>query len=673
MSRTIPQNQISSGRRRRRLPFYLSAVALLAAASASSQPDPAEPTLSEEEQVTAVDLLLAFDRDRTASWAAGRGTPKDLEAADFEVRVGGAPVPVVSVEALEDSADPAWNQVVWIDCRMTSTPQVRRAVAALQARAADLAALGTLSVVVADPAPTTVLRPTRDASDIERALSSLAVSQRCRDDVMAIRDQLARAGDGAPAPSPAPLADAGDRGVLARAAMATERTAVRRSALGMVGFLTDPQRGTRGVENVLYLIHGGFDPEPQVFYGRFLGSGASAEPESPSANRPPLSEGTAAPRSFALSAEDLGRLLGSYGWTVVTLGEGRPTAGPPGAYIGSWYFSAARPRLQGDPNPELKVERVPGQVIDSGDPWQLFLGGIRAKLRENLDPDKADGYLELGRALYGQEKYERAEESFRKALYHFGDHPRTRKRQAEVWVALGNTLAARGRSDLARRAVEEAMALDPTLAEREGIGSSSSSASRAASLERLATATVGRAVVDPLASGDRGNDLDRAFEDLRRRVRLTYQVAGLPDGTLRSVEATYGGGTPIRHPGASRDGTPERVAEARLWTLLDEDLGPGLDTDRGLDVLAAVRFDSSSGERRGTLTPADLGDGLSPALRLSMAWGQLDEPSVVEHRRLGPEALDSEVDLGWPGNAGWMAILVEDLDTGAWGAHLFDL
>ena len=61
--------------------------------------------------MTAVDVLVSFDRDGVQKWSSGRGAPRGLEPKDFEVLYDGDEIPVVAVEY---EAQP-WTVVVYFD------------------------------------------------------------------------------------------------------------------------------------------------------------------------------------------------------------------------------------------------------------------------------------------------------------------------------------------------------------------------------------------------------------------------------------------------------------------------------------------------------------------------------------------------------------------------------
>lgn len=592
---------------------------------------PVDDNLSEEERVTAIDVLLSFDRSPTAEWARSRHSPGGLQPDDFTVRVDGAEQTVVSVEALEDApaSRGGWSQLIYVDCRMASRDHLTWSLAALADRAESLVERGTVEVVVANPAPETLLTASDNAELVRAVLGRLASREGCSDLLSLLRDEALERIESA----------AGDaRSQAAREALAAEHNLVRSSRLALATRLTDGLRREGGAQKALFLVHQGHAPAGD-FYGQYLPQDADAATEE------------------FLDDGALARIVASYGWTVVAL-ETRKEISKPGAYIGDWFFTAET----GGDNPEettlevhMELPTSGGRTVDDGDPWQTFLGGIRGKLKENKDVGKAESYLELGNALYGQGKYERAAESFEKALYHFADAPKTRDQQTVAMVQLGNALAAAGERERARRAIEAALGKNPQLAERSGAGSVKLGDRGHGG---LIDATDGFVVRTP-------EGLDRALEQLGGKTRLTYQIVGDPRGQALPLEIEFGGVTRIAYPAWTRSSTPEEVATARLLRLVDAELRDATSDDGEID-LANSRSEDGSLDLATALAAAQLDH---PQLRLSTAPGSLADglTGPVEHRVLESDELHLEV----PAGADFLALVVEDLETGSWGAALW--
>ncbi len=105
----------------------------------------------------------------------------DPDRRDLLVSEDGLLRRVTRVEPLAAAGRP-WTQVVYIDRPLAQPETVFLATLALAKRARALAALGEVEVVVADPAPRTVLTATREARRIELVLSDLAGAARVERD-----------------------------------------------------------------------------------------------------------------------------------------------------------------------------------------------------------------------------------------------------------------------------------------------------------------------------------------------------------------------------------------------------------------------------------------------------------------------------------------------------------
>lgn len=416
---------------------------------------------------------------------------------------------------------------------------------------------------------------------------------------------------------------------VAQVAAAAEADIVRRHLDDLVTWLA----ADTGVSSrrALLLVSRGFDLDPRAFYLSHLPAAAKAEAETGAA----LVDLAPAP-----AADDAARTLAAYGWIAICLA--------PEPVEEKWH---GRRRLQ-------------------------------ARIDRNFNLEKAAAYDQLGLALRAQGKLADAREAFEDAIHHYNDYPATRPKQAEAVVHLGETLALEGRHDEAEEAFRSALELDPTLAGRfPALGATL--ADPGAALAALATATAGRLVREDEA-------LAAALTSLDRRVRLTYQVPGLPDGGLHAVEAHIKKvGWRAEAPPWARSSTPETVAEARLRRLLAGDLAGDL---AGGDLRLGARFVlapavSVSGDRQGTVhLRLELPPGGAPAdparpilLRVSVATGGPDATPETHHQRLPPQALtggegwtfSTDVTLA-PGRTA-IAVVVEDLLSRKWGEVLIDL
>lgn len=321
-------------------------------------------------------------------------------------------------------------------------------------------------------------------------------------------------------------------------------------------------------------------------------------------------------------AERLAATLASYGWiTVVVTPDPRDDLRPRGVRIGKWLLS------------------------EKGIWYQ-----------ERKKPERADAYVELGEALLGQAKLTDAEDNFSRALHHYADDPKTAVRQARALRGLAEVFRRQGDLRRSRESLSSAAELDPSGAPSGLDAVAADLEARTAPLKALAEATSGQ-----LVTNVRG--LDETLLDLERRIRLTVQVEGRPLGEALEVEVARDG-EPVRHPSRIRSGTPRRVAEARLRGALAGDATGGV-----LDVRAAA----DAGEVRGEAeVEAEDPDG-GAWVRVTWAVGGPDVPIRFEHREvvratgLVESRLVLETDDG-----PWVAVLVEELATGAWGLTTLD-
>lgn len=593
---------------RTRILLILALSILLAGSGARTQePDP-EPgtTFRGEQRVTAVDLVVAFEADRKL--------PRRLRPRDFTVLYDGRERPVIAVEA----PGRPWEIVLYFDLGLANSAAVRWAASALAEWVPELAALGRVEIVLADPTPRTVLAPSHDAEIIHGVLSQLALFPEGDDELVELRsafmDEI-RSGEPVLPPD-----------ALVPHFVAEEVRIVRRSQDQLLTRLVEP--GEEGVCRALFLVSGGFDLDPAEFYRPYLA--ATAGP----------------PASLKAVTEELTRTLAAYGWITFALVPPPVDSGlKKGVRIGKWRFPVFFPP---------------------------FVVGV---YEEDRNPERAEAYLELGTALRQQGKLADAEEALRKAVHHFYGDPKTASRQAVALVELGKLLDERGAEDEARRAFAQARLLDPSATEAE-IGLGGVLLDPVAPLRRMARVTVGELVQD-------AETLATVIAGLERRVRVTYQVPGPPQGRLHSVQMRFRRQRyPTEYPAWARSSTPETVTAARLRRLLDGGLEKGL-----LDV--ALRFHPTApgpgkvaGERRGEV---EIGIDLPLAaeqetvVRVTLGFAGPESAPIVRSEasdRLppadpGPWRYRTDVTLDE--DQIWVAVLVEDLNTGTWGAEMIEL
>jgi Ca-activated chloride channel homolog len=265
------------------LSVLTSSVLAFQISAASAPQDAASPT----EAGLAVEAL-----DR-------RGEPlREPKSEDFSVTEEGASRRVLGLETGKP-----WRVVVYVDRVLAGTRSVRGAAGLLAAQARELAALGPVEVVVAEPDPRPALLPTRDPLAIDEALSRLLLTGDGRDDLRALR-QRSLDEVGAPTERPEELADRLEEAVAAEARLVGHQQDV------LLEWLADP-RGQNG-PRVLFLVSDGFDLDPRSPY-----LGKVADEVQRSALRAGLPDPGLAERS-----RELARTAAALGWTVLPMPVG---------------------------------------------------------------------------------------------------------------------------------------------------------------------------------------------------------------------------------------------------------------------------------------------------------------------------------------------------------------
>ncbi len=176
--------------------------------------------------------------------------PRVVQAGDLTVVEDGEPRPVSELAPL---ARP-WRIAIYVDRVLSSSRTLRAAAGSLAERARELAALGTVEVIVAEPQPRVVLPASRNVQAIDEALSKLWLSGEGRDDVRVLRQRFrdAKGEEGE---------DLADR---AEGAAEEEARLVRRQQDALAEWLV-AQEG--GGPRALLLVSDGFDTDPAKFYG----------------------------------------------------------------------------------------------------------------------------------------------------------------------------------------------------------------------------------------------------------------------------------------------------------------------------------------------------------------------------------------------------------------------
>jgi tetratricopeptide (TPR) repeat protein len=581
------------------------------AAAASQRPAP----LVETQRVTAFDLLVELSRPDKPEQSVE--PPADLSTADFTLLWEGAALPLVGLAPAGADREP-WRLVVYVDRQLSSNHTVRWAAMELAERSARLARLGEVEIVVAEPEPRLALAPTRDAGLIDDSLSGLFLAPAGTTPLITRReDYLIAKADGVEGEAAA---------ALARQAARDERMIVRRQTDRLLEWLvaSDPPTSRRA----LLLVGDGWDLQPDLFYG----AAAAALEREPDGG--PAEE-----------ARRLAEALAAYGWVVAPLA-------PPPPPVGAGRFG-------------LFV------LPDITFPWAFAvkLRSLEVWLDGNRKPKRADALTELGHTLRRQGLLEEAVETYRKAIYHYYDHPKTARRQAKALVALGETLELQRDDAAARATLRAATVFDPTLAPRYPFAAARLLAPRQP-LALLGRLTAGDTVATPA-------ELDRLLRSLERRLRLTAQVPGVPDNELHRLDLRLQRtGFAARFPAVARWGTPPAVAELRLRRLLD-----GEAADGELEVTATLLEKPSTTGRRLELElpPAAEDDrsetGGEPS-ELLVSWASAGTGTAVQFRTRAisiPRTGRGTVSLDPPADHLWLALLIEDPAAGVWGGTSVEL
>lgn len=254
----------------------LFALALLAPSSGAAPPPRSE--LRGEVSVREVEMSVALPDELSVFKV------RALDAASFLVLRDGHEQAVARAERINPK-DRSWTSVVWVDRVLASPDSALRSAQSLAERAADLARLGSVEVVVAEPLPRSVLAAGADARAIRAALEDAgAAAGRAR---QAVGEAAWRA------PAAAALRQQCDR-ILAWVAA--------RRAVG-----------------------------PRALWLTMDGVGLSLEALSSLGGRPApgavLRPGEA---EIVATLEDFGRMLAAYGWTTVMM-TSRPAGGDAGS------------------------------------------------------------------------------------------------------------------------------------------------------------------------------------------------------------------------------------------------------------------------------------------------------------------------------------------------------
>jgi len=332
--------------------------------------------------------------------------PHTVQAADLTVLEDGQARAVAELAPLSRP----WRVTIYVDRVLSSSRTLRAAAGSLAERAQELAALGTVEVIVAEPEPRVVLPATRDRQAIDEALSKLWLTGEGRDDVRVLRQRF-RDAKGEEGEDPAGRVQEG---------IEEEARLVRRQQDALAEWLVAQERGG---PRALLLVSDGFDTDPAKFYraesASLVGAPLRGRPEAEGERGlgdqgghtgPPLQEG-----ALEQVALETAQTAAALGWTVLPLPVGdaglpdlrrfRSRQTPQVPVGGTITLGRKKPDGAGEAQPALPALLAPTQPLQwlveaSGGEMVLqspSLAGALARLRSRFllrydAPRELDGH-----------------------------------------------------------------------------------------------------------------------------------------------------------------------------------------------------------------------------------------------------------------------------------------
>jgi hypothetical protein len=272
----------------------------------------------------------------------------DLEPAHLLVLEDGKARPVLRLEPLAATAHP-WSLRIYFDRVLAHPDTVFEAAIALAYQAGQLAELGTVEIVVADPDPRTVLAPSREAAAIEEVLAALAGQSR--------RDPRATLYAPSPPPPPATVRRQCDRLVTSLAEAVTRGP----HALLLVADLPALSAADLHQLTAAAAATAIAPAAPATAIAPAAPATAAADPEGTGGHAGPTRPAAAAPiapappaaadEGTALALGETARLLAAYGWVTLALPIHRLAGGreavPEDDYSRFWRQSWEDPHIPG--------------------------------------------------------------------------------------------------------------------------------------------------------------------------------------------------------------------------------------------------------------------------------------------------------------------------------------
>jgi hypothetical protein len=190
-----------------------------------------------------------------------------------------------------------------------------------------------------------------------------------------------------------------------------------------------------------------------------------------------------------------------------------------------------------------------------------------------------------------------------------------------------------------------------------------------APLESLADFTGGRVVYS-------AEELSEAIAGLARRIRLTFQFQGIPDGGLHEVTTRMlDKGYEVRAPSWVRFGTPATISALRARRLLAGEVETG-------ELDAKCRFveeSKSYSGRQGSLEIEVRDHRLEETsttgqrLRLTVGVAREEGPFEIRQEEILLEGGSHRLPLEVAGDDVWLSVVVDDPATGKWGGATTEL
>ncbi len=254
-----------------------------------------------------------------------------LRPGDLDVRVAGAPA---AATVLESAAPDRFT--IYFDLPLLASKNVLAAASSLSDRAATLAGVAPVELVVADDRARTLLPASRDPEIVSQALAGVGVRYGGRDALSELRRHYLEELRGLAGPPETGRSRVGHRlapevedriDEVTREALDNEAEVLRLDRQRLISWAADQGPVDPGrPAGALLLVTGGFDEDPLVFYRAALQAYGLEE------------QARRLPRPVVLpSTAELGKVLAAYGWLTYPFlpgGEGggfvpTPTAPPP--------------------------------------------------------------------------------------------------------------------------------------------------------------------------------------------------------------------------------------------------------------------------------------------------------------------------------------------------------